>query len=158
DLPGLRTFVRLIVVEVERRRELAARVHELHAVLLDEAAPLHLLQHADPFQDPVGFRNQRFANVKARKALPLEETDAKATLGYQCRNRRSGRAAAYHYHVKFGLHLYLGSTRSCWVPPGSARFARGSARFSDSRGSRGSEPRTNLVEPRTNLVEPCRTQ
>ena len=46
-LPRLRALVRLVVPEVERRRELAARVHELHAVLLDEAAGPHLRQHAE---------------------------------------------------------------------------------------------------------------
>ena len=53
DLPGLRTLVRFVIPEVKRRRELAARVDELHAVLLDEMAPLHLRQHVEPLEHPV---------------------------------------------------------------------------------------------------------
>jgi hypothetical protein len=52
DLPGLRALVRLVVVEVERRRFLAGGVHELHAVLLDEVALLHLLEHVEPLEAP----------------------------------------------------------------------------------------------------------
>ena len=73
DLPRLRALVRLVVPEVERRRQLAAGVDELHAVLLDEVAALHLLEHAEPLQHPVGFGNQRLADVEARKSLALEQ-------------------------------------------------------------------------------------
>ena len=76
DLPGLRALVRLVVPEVERRRQLAARVDELHAVLLDEVALLHLVQHAEPLEHPVGLGDQRLADVEAREALALEERDA----------------------------------------------------------------------------------
>ena len=93
-LPGLRALVRLVVVEVERRRELAARVHELHAVLLHEVALLHLLQHANPLEDPVGLGNQRFADVKAGERLALEEPDCVAAIGDEGRYRRTGGAAA----------------------------------------------------------------
>ena len=72
-LPGLRALVRLVVPEVERRRQLAVRVDELHAVLLDEVALLHLRQHVEPLQHPVGLGNQRLADVKARKLLALEQ-------------------------------------------------------------------------------------
>jgi hypothetical protein len=93
DLPRLRALVRLVVPEVERRREFAARVHELHAVLLDEVASLHLRQHVQPLQHPVGFRNQRFADVKTRKALALEQPDANAVLREDRGNGRSRRTA-----------------------------------------------------------------
>ena len=73
DLPGLRALVRLVVPEIERRRQLAVRVDELHAVLLDEVALLHLRQHVEPLEHPVGLGNQRLADVEARKALALEE-------------------------------------------------------------------------------------
>ena len=94
DLPGLRALVRLVVPEVERRGQLAVRVDELHAVLLDEVALLHLRQHVQPLEHPVGLRNQRFADVKARETLALEELDAIAALGDQRGHRRSGRTAA----------------------------------------------------------------
>src|SRR6188474_2053664 len=58
-LPGLRALVRLVVPEVERRRQLPARAHELDAVLLDEVALLHLLEHAEPLQHPIRLRDQR---------------------------------------------------------------------------------------------------
>ena len=68
DLPGLRALVRLVVPEVERRRQLAVGADELHAVLLDEVAGLHLRQHAEPLQHPVGLGDQRLADVEAREA------------------------------------------------------------------------------------------
>jgi len=58
DLPGLRAFVRLVVPEIERRRQLAVGIDELHAVLLDEVALLHLLEHVEPLQHPVGLGDQ----------------------------------------------------------------------------------------------------
>ena len=94
DLPGLRALVRLVVPEVERRRQLAVRVDELDAVLLDEVALLHLRQHVQPLEHPVGFRNQRLADVESRKALALEERDRQPVLRDQRRDGGSGRTAA----------------------------------------------------------------
>src|SRR3989449_1277513 len=107
-LPGLRTLVRLVVPEVERRRQLAARVDELHAVLLDETALLHFRQHVQPPQHPVGFGNQRFADVKARKLLALEELDAHALLRQQRRTRRSRGTATDHNDISHLFSLALG--------------------------------------------------
>ena len=46
------------------------------------------------FEHPVGFGNQRLADVEARKVLALEELDAIALLGDQRRDRGAGRPAA----------------------------------------------------------------
>ena len=94
DLPGLRALVRLVVPEVERRRLLAARVDELHAELLDEVALLHLLEHAEPLEHPVGLGNQRFADVEAREHLALEELDLQPLLGEQRGNGGPSGSAA----------------------------------------------------------------
>ena len=83
DLPRLGTFMRLVVRKIKGRRQPAARVHELHAVFLDEVAVVHFRKHVQPLQDPVGFRNQRFADVKPWKALALEQLDAHALLREQ---------------------------------------------------------------------------
>jgi hypothetical protein len=99
DLPRLRALMRLVVPEVERRRQLAAGVDELHAVLLHEVAAPHLGQHVQPLQHPVGFRDQRLADVKPWKALALEKTDAKTLLRDERRGRRSCRAAADDDHI-----------------------------------------------------------
>ena len=74
-LPGLRAFVRLVVVEVERRRLLPGRVDELHAVFLDEGAGLHLVEHVQTLEHPIGFGNQRLADVEAREFLALVEAN-----------------------------------------------------------------------------------
>ena len=79
-LPGLRAFVRLVVPEVEGRRLPAARVDELHAVLLDEGAGLHLRQHVELLQHPVGLGNQRLPDVKAGESIALEELHTIAAL------------------------------------------------------------------------------
>ena len=90
-LPGLRALVRLVVPEVERRRQLAVRVDELHAVLLDEVALLHLRQHVEPLQHPVGLRDQRLADVEARKVLALEQLARGSPAGRAAWRRSSRR-------------------------------------------------------------------
>ena len=99
DLPGLRALVRLVVPEVEGRRQLAARVDELHAVFLDERALLHRGQHAQALEDPVGLRDQRLADVKARKTLPLEQRDPVALLREERRDSRARRPTANDHHL-----------------------------------------------------------
>src|SRR6266550_2272200 len=91
--------MRLVILEVERRRELPARVDELHAVLLDEMARLHLRQHVQPLQHPVGFRDERFADVKTRKPLALEQLDLDTLLRQQRRHRRPRRTTTNHHDV-----------------------------------------------------------
>ena len=98
-LPGLRTLVRLVVPEVERRRQLAVGVDELDAVLLDEVAALHLRQHVQPLEDPVGLGDERLADVEARKRLALEQPDLEAVLRQQGRGSRPSRATANHNDV-----------------------------------------------------------
>ena len=94
DLPRLRALVRLVVPEIERRRELATGIDELHAVFLDEMALLHFGQHVQALQHPVCFGNQRFADVEPGKPLALEELDAIASLCDERRHRRARRPAA----------------------------------------------------------------
>ena len=93
-LPRLGALVRLVVPEVERRRELPVGVRELHAVLLDEAARLHLRQHVEPLEHPVRLGNERLADVKPRKALAFEQLHAHALLRQQRRHGRSGGSTA----------------------------------------------------------------
>src|SRR5262249_33166416 len=100
DLPGLRALVRLVVPEVERGRQLSARADELHAVLLDEVALLHLRQHVQPAEHPVGLRDERFADVKAGKALGLEQLAPAAALREQRGRRRARGSAANHHYVR----------------------------------------------------------
>ena len=94
DLPRLRALVRLVVPEVERRRQLAVGADELHAALLDEVAALHLVQHVEPLQHPVGLGDERLADVEAREGLALEQLDAAPVLGEQRRDGGTGRSAA----------------------------------------------------------------
>ncbi len=56
-LPGLRTLVGFVVVEIKRSRELATGVNELNAVLVNETTGLHLGQHIQAFQHPVRLRD-----------------------------------------------------------------------------------------------------
>ena len=73
-------------------------------------ALLHLRQHVQPLQHPVGFRDQRLADVEARKVLALEQLDLVAALRDQRRDRRTGRTAADDDHVG------IGSNRSGHAP------------------------------------------
>ena len=101
-LPGLRAFVRLVVPEVEGRRQLAVGVDELHAVLFDEAALLHLLEHVEPLEDPIRFGDERFANVEARELLALEQRHLQSGLGEKGRRGRAGRPATDYNDIVFG--------------------------------------------------------
>ena len=91
-LPGLRRLVRLVVEEVERLGQLAVLVDELHAVLLDEVAALHLVQHVEPLEHEVRLRDQRFADVEAREVLALEQFDLDSPSGRSASRRSSRRA------------------------------------------------------------------
>src|SRR5690606_30812434 len=94
DLPGLRAFVWLVVMKVERGRMLPRWTDELDAVLPDEVTRLQLVEHPQPLEDPVGLWNQRLADVIARIRLPLEQFDAVTLLSDEGRDGGTGRAAA----------------------------------------------------------------
>src|SRR5262245_42645262 len=98
-LPGLGTFVWVVIEEIERLGQLAVVVDELHAVFLDKSAPFHPGKQVEPLQDPVGLRDQRLADVEAREALALEEEDAVTVLGDQRGHSRTGGPAADDYHI-----------------------------------------------------------
>jgi hypothetical protein len=100
DLPRLGTFVRFVVMKIKRRGFLAGGIYELHAVFLDEVALLHFIEHADPFEHPIGFRNQRFADMEPRKRLALIERDIYAALGEHGRNGTSGGTTANNDHIE----------------------------------------------------------
>ena len=99
NLPRLRRLVRLVVPEVERFGELAVLGHELHAVLLDEVAPLQLVEHVEPLEHPVGLGNQRLANVKAGEVVTLKQGDLVPLLGNQRRGGRARGTTTHHHHV-----------------------------------------------------------
>ena len=101
-LPGLRRFVRLMLDEVKRLAEPPFVGDELHAVLLDEVAALHFGQHVQPLKHEVSAGNERFADVKPRKVLALEEADLVPLLGDQRAGGRAGGAAANDDDVGFG--------------------------------------------------------
>ena len=81
NLPRLAAFVRVVLGKVERFRQSATLGYELHAVLLDEVAALHFIEHVQPLQHRVGVRDQRFADVKTRKMFALEQLDRMPFLG-----------------------------------------------------------------------------
>src|SRR5687768_8350535 len=98
--------MRFILPEIERGRQFAAGVYELDAVLLDEVAGLHLVQHVEPLEDPVGLRNQRFADVKSGETLALEQVDLDAVLGQQRGDGGSRWTAANHYDLGCSRRLH----------------------------------------------------
>ena len=57
----------------------------------------------EPLEDPVGLRDERLADVKARKCLALEQLDLEAVLGEQGRDGRAGRPAADDDDVVVGI-------------------------------------------------------
>ncbi len=138
-LPGLRALVGLVVPEVEGRRELAARVDELDAVLLHEVALLHLGQHAEPLQHPVGLRDQGFADVEARELLALEELHPQPLLGEKGGGRGPRGTASDHDDVRGGGLLsrighQLRSSRAGWGAFSDAEATRKRAAISEGMG------------------------
>src|SRR5581483_10768277 len=113
DLPGLRALVRLVVPEIERCRQLALGVDELHAELLDEVALLHLFKHVEALEHPVGFGNERLADVETRKMLALEKTHLVALLGDERRDGATRWPAADDDDV--GLRMVDHSCFLSWV-------------------------------------------
>jgi hypothetical protein len=99
-LPGLRALVGLVVPEVEGCGELAVGIDELHAVLLHEMTLLHLRQHAETLQHPVGLGDQRFPDVEPRKPLALEELHPKPLVREQGGGGGAGRTASDHDDVR----------------------------------------------------------
>ena len=73
DLPGLRTFVRIVLHEVEGLRDPASLIDELHAVFFDKMAVFELIEHVQPFEHPIGLRDQRLADVEPREVLAFEQ-------------------------------------------------------------------------------------
>src|SRR5262249_43256119 len=129
DLPRLRARVRLVVPEVERRGLLSLCVDELHAVLLDEVALLHLFEHVEPLQDPVGLGNERFADMKAREGLAVEELDRAAVLGEEGRDGGPGGSAADDNDVWL-IHA-VSEVRG---PTSDVRYAKGLRRSATAVG------------------------
>src|SRR4051794_11947897 len=73
-------------------------------------ALLHLLQHADPLQHPVGFGDERFADMESREAFSFEQSDAPAAVGNESCHGGSRGTTADDYHVVFRMrHEEIGS-------------------------------------------------
>src|SRR5262249_46062985 len=68
-------------------------------------ARLHLVEHLEPLQHPIGARNQRFADMKARAALALEKENAHTLLCDERGCRRAGRAAADDDDLRIWLSI-----------------------------------------------------
>ena len=68
--------MRLVVPEVERRRQLAAlALTNCTLYFLTKWLAFILSSMLEPLEDPVGLGDQRLADVEAREALALEELD-----------------------------------------------------------------------------------
>lgn len=104
-LPGPRAFVWLVVGEIKRLGKQPLLGHELHAVLGNESAAPRLVEHAEPFEHPERFRDERFADVVPRKTLPLEQLHRVPLLGDEHRGRHARGAAPDHHHVNVRLSL-----------------------------------------------------
>src|SRR4051812_21470613 len=91
-------------------------------------ALLHLLQHADPLQHPVGFGDERFADMESREAFAFEQSDAPAAVGNESCHGGSRGTTADDYHVVFRMrHEEIGSLSQVAFAVRSSLFAvRGS--------------------------------
>src|SRR5262245_24456494 len=97
-VPRIAALTLVMPAEMKRRRLPPAMIHELYADLLRVAAPLHLLEHAQPLDTKVAGRHERLAHVPSWKPLALHQERAKARLSHQRCHRRPRRPPA-HYHA-----------------------------------------------------------
>ena len=74
-------------------------------MLAGEGAVSELVEHAEPFERPVGLRHQGFADCEAGELLPLEELDLAAGCGDEGSYGAAGGAAADDDDVAHGLLL-----------------------------------------------------
>src|SRR4051812_48972167 len=87
-------------------------------------ALLHLLQHADPLQHPVGFGDERFADMESREAFAFEQSDAPAAVGNESCHGGSRGTTADDYHVVFRMrHEEIGSLSQVAFTVRSSLFA-----------------------------------
>jgi len=104
-----------------------------------DADGVDLFQHAQPLEDRQVVRQQRFADVKARVVLFLEQGDAPALLREQGRDGRAGRSAAHDkdvalVHGRPSLRWNLGfdefrKERERFLPPEIASLGRNRVRY-----------------------------
>src|SRR5579883_119674 len=134
--------MRFIVVEIEGSRLLALGIDELNTVFLYEGTGLHFVEHLEALEHPVGFRNQRFADVETRKAVALEQLDLDAELGQKRGNRTARWPAADDDNVRrladacthegkllaLGKREFVRITASCWRNFRAASVRHGAAK------------------------------
>ena len=107
---GLTLVQREGEVELVVARDLEVRV-EVGAGLLD-ADGVDLLQHPQPLEDRQVVRQQRFADVKARVVLFLQQGDPPALLREQGRDGRAGRSATHDKDIAL-VHGAPNDGRTC---------------------------------------------
>src|SRR5690349_1806731 len=105
DLPGLRAFVGVHLIEIERLRFLPRCVDELHAVFLDEWAGLEPGEHAETLERPVRLRHERFADVEAREVPAFQQEDFFSRLGEEGSGGRAPGPAADDDAVVMGCEV-----------------------------------------------------
>ena len=95
-LPGPGAFTWIMLLEKERAGFLAGAADKLHACFLHVVTLLHPVKHAEPLEAPVGFRHQRFADMKTGNRLAFQKQGLVASLGNQCRGGGTGRSTPDH--------------------------------------------------------------
>jgi len=68
-------------------------------VFFDEVAALHLVEHVEPLQNPIRFRDQRLTNVKPREVVALEYRHTSTLLSEPGRDHGAPRTATQHNHL-----------------------------------------------------------
>ena len=101
DFVGIRG-PRLALAEEELVAEIHLLIVEVRAVLHQEPAGLHLVEHPQPFEHREVGGQQRLAHVKARKRLALGQRHREPAAGEERGRARSARAPAHHQHVVVG--------------------------------------------------------
>ena len=91
-----------------KRSTPAVRRHERRAPFLREARGADAIGDADGVEHVVDRRQQRLADVEARKAIALEQHDRAAGPGERGRRRRARRPAANHDHIAIEVRRHVG--------------------------------------------------
>ena len=131
-LPGLRTLAVFVLVEIKRCRWFQTFAEKLNAVLSGVSAILQPLDKSKTFECPVGFGDQRLADVEPWDFRTFENQRAVTVFGSQSPCRCTGRAAADHNDIvgflKSWLCCFRHRTSFC-----RERFSKGEPRLPEDQ-------------------------
>ena len=115
DLEGAVVPLFEIAVEMKPDADLAIARQKLSAVLWMKLASRHLIGDAKPREEVVVVRQERLADLKARKTIALEQRHGKTLASQERRSRRTTRPTADYDYVERRRSRLAGDLVPAWT-------------------------------------------